>query len=359
MRVLIDIGHPAHVHYFKNFLKIMESKGHSFLITARDKEVVFNLLDFYNVTYTSRGKGQNGFIGKFLYILKADLILLKQARKFKPDLFLSFASPYAAQAAALFRKPHIAFDDTDRAFFSHAMYVPFTPSIVTPKVYLKDYGNKHIRFNGFMEMCSLLPKYFVEEKSVLANAGLDEIERYAIVRFVSWQASHDIGEKGLTVEGKIGLVKALSQYGRVIISSEGAVPKELEPYIFKAHPAHMHQFLKGASLIVSESLTMAAEAAFLGTPAICISTAKAGTLDEEVKLGMIELYRDPSGLTDRAITLFKDIGYKDEFKVRLNKVLDGLIDPTAFMVWFVENYPKSVMMMKENPDFQNSFKTMS
>lgn len=32
------------------------------------------------------------------------------------------------------------------------------------------------------------------------------------------------------------------------------------------------------------------------------------------------------------------------------------IDVTAFMVWFVENYPQSAKIMKENPNFQNRFK---
>ena len=356
MKIFIDIGHPAHVHYFRNFMSIMNEKGHTFFITARDKEVVFDLLNHYGLEYCSRGKGRNGIVGKLLYIVKADRVLYKLAKQFKPDLFLSFASPYAAQTSRLLGKPHIAFDDTDHAFFSHAMYVPFTPSIVTPKVYLKNYGKKHIRFNGFMEMCSLLPKYFIEDKSILINAGIGENERYALVRFVSWQASHDIGEKGLTLENKIEIVKALSQFGRVIISSEGAVPEELATYVYRAHPAHMHQFLKSASLIVSESLTMAAEAAFLGTPAICISTAMAGTLDEEVKLGLIELYRDSNGITSRAIQLFNDIDYKNEFKARLNTVIANLVDPTAFMVWFVENYPSSATTMKENPEYQNRFK---
>ena len=47
MRILIDIGHPAHVHYFKNFIWQMQKKGHEFMITARDKEVALNLLDKY------------------------------------------------------------------------------------------------------------------------------------------------------------------------------------------------------------------------------------------------------------------------------------------------------------------------
>jgi predicted glycosyltransferase len=334
----------------------MEGKGHSFFITARDKEVVFDLLDYYKLKYTSRGKGNNGIIGKLLYIFKADKILLKHAKQFKPDLFLSFASPYAAHAAFLLRKPHIAFDDTDHAFFSHAMYVPFTKTIITPSVYLKNYGKKHIRFNGFMELCSLLPQYFIENKDILLYAGIGINERYAIVRFVSWQASHDIGEKGLTLEEKIEIVLELNKYGKVIISSESNVPDILKPFVFKAHPAHMHQFLKGASLIVSESLTMAAEAVFLGTPAICISTAQAGTLNEEVRLGLIELYRDSSGLKECAVEIFKDKDFKDVFNNKVKSILSDLIDPTAFMVWFIENYPESARIMKENPDYQYRFK---
>ncbi|MFW5804449.1 MAG: DUF354 domain-containing protein, partial [bacterium] len=35
MKILIDIGHPAHVHYFKNFITKMSQKGHSFIVIAR------------------------------------------------------------------------------------------------------------------------------------------------------------------------------------------------------------------------------------------------------------------------------------------------------------------------------------
>lgn len=356
MKIFIDIGHPAHVHYFRTFITLMQAKGHTFFITARDKEVVFNLLDYYKLEYKSRGKGQDGVFGKLFYILKADRILFKFAKQFRPDLFLSFGSPYAAQVSFLMQKPHIAFDDTDHAFFSHLMYVPFTKTIVTPQFYLKNYGDKHIRFNSFMEMCSLLPKYFIEDKKVISNSGIKEGDRFVILRFVSWKASHDIGHKGLSANQKIELVNQLKNYGNVIISSEGEVPDELRQYVFSAHPAEMHQYLKNASLIVSESLTMAAEAAFLGTPVICVSTAIAGTLNEEVKLGLIELYQNPNGVSERAIELFKDTNYKENFSNKVKRVLADLIDPTAFMVWFIENYPESVKIMRENHDYQYNYK---
>ena len=39
LKIFVDIGHPAHVHYFRNFIKLMQDKGHEFFVSARDKEV--------------------------------------------------------------------------------------------------------------------------------------------------------------------------------------------------------------------------------------------------------------------------------------------------------------------------------
>lgn len=47
MRLLVDIGHPAHVHLFKNFMWEMERKGHEVLITATEKDIALKLLDNY------------------------------------------------------------------------------------------------------------------------------------------------------------------------------------------------------------------------------------------------------------------------------------------------------------------------
>jgi hypothetical protein len=37
-------------------------------------------------------------------------------------------------------------------------------------------------------------------------------------------------------------------------------------------------------------------------------------------------------------------------------MLKQTIDVTAFMVWFVENYPASVKIMEENPEYQERFR---
>jgi len=37
MRILIDIGHPAHVHFFRNAIRELEGRGDA--VGAREKEV--------------------------------------------------------------------------------------------------------------------------------------------------------------------------------------------------------------------------------------------------------------------------------------------------------------------------------
>ena len=342
MKILIDIGHPAHVHYFKNFIWDMQGKGHVIHIIARDKEVAFSLLDFYKLPYINRGKGKKGLIGKLFYILQADIFLLREAIKIKPDIFLSAGSMYAAHVAWLMRKPHIALDDTDHNMFQHIMYVPFTKAILTPKVFQKDFGKKHIRFDGFLELGSLHPNRFKPHPENIQNVfGKTGADRFIILRFVSWDASHDIGLKGLSLQDKYLLVQELSKYAKIIISSESKLPNDLAKYSYKIHPAFIHDVLYEASLLISESLTMAAEASFLGTPSICISTAQAGTLNEEVKLGLIELFRTSDGLIERAVEIMKDEKYKEAFKLKSKETLKDKTDLTAFMIWFVENFPKS------------------
>lgn len=339
MRILVDIGHPAHVHYLKHFMWAMQERDHELFIVARDKEVALTLLDYYKFPYVNRGKGQKGLFGKMLYMVIADVFVLRQALKFKPDIFVSTGSMYAAHTAWLLGKPHIAIDDTDHNLFQHQAYVPFTTAILTPTVFQKDFGKKHFRFDGFLELGSLHPNRFTLNPENLKEAihGFDK-NKYVILRFVSWNASHDIGLKGLSTEDKYRLVKELSKYAKVIISSEAPLPDDLKQYSFKPHPAHMHDILAGASLLVSESLTMSAEAGFVGTPTLCISTAQAGTLDEEVRLGLIEIFRTSKGLVERAIALIKDDTYKATFSKKSQSILNTKADVTAFLVWFVENY---------------------
>lgn len=356
MKILLDIGHPAQVHYFRNFIKIMESKGHSCYVTARNKEVTFDLLKNYRIDFKPRGKGGKGFIGKLIYLLIADYIIFKYARVVKPDIFLSFGSTYAGHIAFLFRKPHIVFDDTDNATMERIMYSPFANTILTPSCYKKNLGGKQIRFDGFIELCYLNPKYFKPNPDILNLLDLKLGEKFILLRFVSWNASHDIGQSGMSLEFKRNLIGILSKQWKIYISSETPLAAEFRKYKLNIPPNRIHDLLAYCTLFIGEGATMASECAILGTPAIYINSISPGTLEEHEQTGLLYGYRNSEGVQAKAMQILCSQNIQEENQKKRNIMLSEKIDVTAFMVWFIENYPKSVEILNANPDYQKSFK---
>jgi len=361
MRIFIDIGHPAHIHYFKNLIKVLESKGYDFLITARNKEMTQYLLNKYELDYLDRGKGSDSFWGKLYNLLKVNKLLITKAKIFKPDLIISFASPYAAQTAKMLGIPSITFDDTESATFGHLMYKNFTSCILTPDCFEKNFGGKHLKFAGYMELSYLHSNYFKPSNSIYNYLGLNENEPFVLLRFVSWSASHDFGLKGLSLDNKLKAVEKFSEFGKVFITAENNLPQELEKYKIEMPPELIHHAIYYASLLFGESATMASEAAVLGTPAIYIDNVGRGyTKEQENKYGLVFNYTsseyDQEKAINKGIELLKNKNLEEEIQKRRQKMLSDKIDVTAFMVWFIENYPESVKVMKVNPDYQYRFK---
>ena len=78
----------------------------------------------------------------------------------------------------------------------------------------------------------------------------------------------------------------LLKFGKVIISSEIKLPKEIELYKVNIKPSEMHNLMYYANLVYGESATMAAEAAYLGTPSIYIDNVGRGYTDESRKFDL-------------------------------------------------------------------------
>ena len=86
---------------------------------------------------------------------------------------------------------------------------------------------------------------------------------------------------------------------------------------------------------------MASESAMLGTPAIYVNSLTAGTIDEQQNSGLLFSYRNYNGVLSRIEELLSNPNLKQEFIQKRDRMLEDKIDVTAFMVWFVENYPES------------------
>jgi len=342
MKILIDINHPAHVHYFRNFYRIMSAKGHDVLIVSRNKEIEHTLLDAYSIPFISRGVGKESKFGKFLYMLYANQKLYRIARKFKPDVFLNFLHPYPSQVARLLGKPSIVFSDTEHATLHHKLTLPFATKIYTPSCYRIDLGKKHIRFEGYMELSYLHPNYFLPNKEVLSILGIPEGIKYAILRFVSWGAVHDFGHKGMSLENKRKAVMEISKYAKVFISAEGELPDDLESFRIKVPFEMIHDVLYYSSLIFGESGTMTSEAAVLGIPAVFLNNSGLGyTEEEEERYGIVynfsESEEDQQAAIRKAVQILQNPYASSEYRFKRERLLADKIDTTAFMVNEVES----------------------
>jgi predicted glycosyltransferase len=360
MRILIDIGHPAHVHLFKHFAWDMQSRGHNLFFTCRDKEFEIFLLEKYDFQYKSFGKKYSSTIGKLWGMVEFGLKELFAGIKFKPDILLSHGSMYAAHAAFLLGKPHISLEDTFN-FEQIRFYKPFTKHILTANYEHPLSGAKVIKYAGYHELAYLHPNRFSPDKTVLNELGVKEGERFVIIRFVSWNASHDIGHKGINYENKIKTIEEFGKYAKVFISSESKLPPELEQFRIRIAPYRMHNAMAFASLVFGESATMVSEAVIMGTPGIYLdNTGRFYTNEQEVKYGMCfnysESLEDQQKAIEKGIEILKTEGLKEEWLAKRDKMLEDKIDVTAFLVWFIENYPTSAKVMKENPDYQYNFK---
>ena len=276
----------------------------------------------------------------------------------KPDIILGFGID-SAWISKLLGKPCIIFNDTEplsNAFFlslQFKLFLRFADVHISPDTFKNDFGIKHIKIRSFKEMAYLHPKYFNPDKRSLDYLGIGN-DRFAILRFNAFDATHDIGHWGFSNEDKIRLVKELGKYCRVFISSEKTLTAELEPFRIKIPIHKIHDVLFYSDLLVGDTQTLTTEAAILGTPAIRYNSF-VGKKDMgnfialEKEYGLIFNYNTPEKAIDKAIELIQNLNLKKEWSIKKEKILNETTDVTAFMVWFIENYPASFHEIKENP----------
>jgi len=355
MKILIDIGHPAHILYFKNLASYFVFNGHEVLFTCREKEVVIDLLNSFSFNYKSIGHPFKSICGKIKGLVLFDSKIINISKKFKPDIYLSAGSIYAAHASFFFRRPHITLEDTFN-MEQVRLYLPFSSAVLTGKYKHIQLGKNEISYNGFQELAYLHPKYFTPDPSIRKELLINDNEKYFIVRFVSWNASHDFGEMGLPFSLKIELVELLSRYGKVFISSENKLPEIFQDLKFPLPPFKMHHALAFADLYVGEGATMASECVMLGTHAVYINSEEAGSIDEQEKIGILDHFRNVDGLLDKVQQLLETPDLKSNSIKKTRNLIKGKIDVTSFLIWFIEKWPDSFKIMKENPDYDNNFK---
>lgn len=340
MNILIDIGHPAHVHLFRCFAHDMESEGHKVLFTCRDKEFEIALLRAEGFDFKCFGRKYKSTLEKLWGLVKFDIKEFMTCLAFKPDVILSHGSMYAAHAAWLYRRPHISFEDTYN-FEQIRLYEPFTKAILTGDYEHPFISKKEIHYAGYHELAYLHPKRFTPDKSVLSELGVAEGEKYVLLRFVSWNATHDKGHKGMSFENKLKAVQEFSRYARVFISSEKELPGELKQYLLPTAPEKVHSVMAFASMIFGESATMVSEGVVLGVPGVYIDdTGRYYTAEQEKHYGMCFNFTESPEDQQRAIAKGVEILSKGADLSGHGRLMRDKIDVTGFLEKVVKNTVK-------------------
>lgn len=360
MKILFVIGHPAHVHLFKNMAKVLEQKGHKVYYAVCDIPIAKRIMEIYGMPYIDIGRKRDSIIGKAWTIISRDLKLFWFVLTHNINMGLS-SGIELGHVSKFTKMKAMCFDDDDD--WAEKLVVkyghPFCNTTFTPNC-IKRKTKSAIYYAGTHELAYLHPKTFSPDYTVLKRAGINKGECFFIMRFVAFKAHHDIGHRGLSVKQKEQLVNLLSKYGRVIITSERKLEDEFEQYRLPVPPEDIHSLMYYASLYVGDSQTMTSEAGLLGVPALKCNTfagrASVPNMYEDYGLTYAYQPEDFDKMYHHIENILANPNAKEEWIKKRDKFLEDMIDPTKFFVWYVENYPESKNIMKNNPDYQYNFR---
>lgn len=389
MNILFVSGHPAQVHNFRLVREELIKDGHQVFWLTTPKDIATNLLDVYGIPYEVLHKPNKGIFSKAWTLLRNVLWEMRYLRRNKIDVAITRTCPYTTIATKLCGVKHIIIDDTEHAAEQVKVLSNRADAILLPECFWFQLRKDEIRFPGNIEVHYLHPKRFCPAP-VWDLLGIEVGTRFAIVRFVKWDAWHDtqlVG--GFSLEQKRELIKRLSKHLRVFISSESELPADLEPYRIQIPIERMHDVQAAAALFVGESATMASESVVLGTPAIYIDEVGRGYTDEEAREGLLWMYRPVANrskltieVTPKNIDKNTDLqsseknqkngkvepwwisGGVEECIEKAEEIADAKfdsatyaqwhkewlaskIDCTGFLTWFIERYPESASMARK------------
>ncbi len=336
LKIIIAIGHPADVHFFRKIISDLKDQGHHLTILAREKEVTFFLLEKYKIDFIKLSIHKKKFLSKLANYFFRWHKAYKICKQIKPDISIGIGDFILPQISRLAGFTSFVFTDIESVVHDPFLTFPFASHIITPKSYKKNLGKKQIRVNAYKELAYANEK-FIPDPSVLNDLCIKKDEKFVVLRFVSHSAVHDICYKGITDNLKIKVVNALKKYAKIFISSEEPLPEELKQYQLNIGPERIHSVLFYASLLYGESSTMAAESALMGTPAVFVDKSNRGYTEEiQSESGLIFNFTLTAGelrpSLEKTVDIIQSGDKKNEWREKSKKLISTKDDISRFMI---------------------------
>ena len=337
MKILFDIGHPAHVHLFRNFIKFLEAENNFVTVVTRNKDVTNILLEHYNINYTCLSSPRQNLFRMFLELIERDIKIFKLNRK----LNFSFAfgtSVSIAHLTAIANVPSFNFnedDDSSIPLYSLLTY-PFSTKVINPTcICYKNWGNKRVFVPSYHELAYLHPNNFSPDHKVIEKYGLKE-KKYIVARFSALQAHHDIGHKGIT-NNLWRKIKDICLGYEIVVSAENDISHQIDPW-------DLHHVLAFSKLLVSDSQTMTVEGAVLGIPSVRINSfndmsSVINELESKYKLSFGYFPHEQTKILNTIGKLLKNENLESTWAERRVIMLEGKMD---YNQWLIDFFYKNV-----------------
>lgn len=364
MNILFFLVHPAKFHFHRVQINELISRGHHVDILITKKDMLEDLVKEEGWEYTNifpEGRkipGLHVYVGAVISLVKTVYRLWKFSRGKKYNLFIGDLLTILGRLKGV---PSLyPTDDVLVQVPEQSVFLSTCTHIIAPEITdLKRYNSKKIAYDGYKALAHLHPNYFKPDKSRLPD-GLRDRPFY-LIRCVGFSATHDIDRRGIDNDVLTKLGHILGKKGNIVITSERALPKELEKYRIELRKSDISHYMYFADLFIGDSTTMGSEAAVLGTPSIEFDDyfeeiEQMHELEHAYGLNLCVKTSEPEELFRKVDEFITTSNIKEEFRKRSRKLIADKIDVSAFLIWFMENYPTSFSIVNKNPDYQYKFK---
>lgn len=355
---LFFLVHPAKYHAFKNTINKLIFHGHEVKVLTSSKDVLVNLVSTENWDHEClfpegrKMKNLPTFLSAVLMGLLTILRLFRATSKKRYDLY--FTDDLLTFVGKIQDVPTLHFQDDDLAAVPElASIIEFADYVISPECSnMGKYEAKKLGINSYKELGGFHPDVFLADKKVVENKI--KSQDFFLIRLVSLKATHDVNKEGLTNSDVLEIIKFLRPYGEVYINSEREIDPKLEPFRLSISPEQMCHFLGHCKIFISDSQTMSAEAAVLGTPFIRINDfvdklSYLHELENKYHLG----YGIRTNEKDKIFTILKKLVANENLDElwanRRKKMLMEKDNLNTILIDILENYPDTLQ------NYQNTY----
>jgi hypothetical protein len=362
-KIWIDIEEPkTAIMFFPLIKKFRKINNLKILITARDYDSTFSILDDYSIKYKKVGiHGGAKLESKLNAYINRLHELFPIVKRFSPDHFITFSSVEGARISYGLRIPSIGYNDEPRNKHVCKLIFPFLDKIIVPKCipkerYIKLHAepNKLVQYNGIDEIAWLMT-YKPNEK-VLEEFNIEK-GKYIIIRsepsFASYFTDKLREEETKIVNFFPKIYRHFPEFHYfLLVRTEKQykyLKKNLESYIEKSNVSltdylpHLVDLCFFSALVISGGGTIVRESSLLNVPSIEFfpgATAPQEKFLIEEGFPLNHIKKNEEIISD-VINILSKQNFKDRFNLSFRKNIKKYENPNEICYKYVMNKLKN------------------